>query len=72
MSAETVIRLAVPGKGTLEASTLSFLAECGLRVRRSNPRQYIAQIDSIPELEVVFLRVADIPLLVQDGRCVRR
>lgn len=67
MSAESVIRLAVPGKGTLETSTLAFLAECGLRVRRSNPRQYIAQIESIPELEVVFLRAADIPLLVQDG-----
>ena len=67
MSAESVIRLAVPGKGTMETSTLAFLAECGLRVRRSNPRQYLAQIDSIPELEVVFQRAADIPLLVQDG-----
>ncbi|HEV2583088.1 MAG TPA: ATP phosphoribosyltransferase [Ktedonobacteraceae bacterium] len=67
MSAEAVIRLAVPGKGTLEASTLTFLAECGMRVKRSNPRQYIAQIESIPDLEVVFLRAADIPLLVQDG-----
>jgi ATP phosphoribosyltransferase len=67
MSAEAVIRLAVPGKGMLEASTLTFLAECGLRVKRSNPRQYIAHIDSIPDLEVVFLRAADIPLLVQDG-----
>ena len=67
MSAEPVIRFAVPGKGTLEESTLAFLAECGLRVKRSNPRQYLAQIDSLPELEVVFQRAADIPLLVQDG-----
>lgn len=67
MSGDPIIRLAVPGKGTMEASTLAFLAECGLKVKRSNPRQYLARIDSIPELEVVFQRAADIPLLVQDG-----
>src|SRR5207249_2797789 len=34
---------------------------------RSNPRQYLARIGSLPELEVVFQRAADIPSLVQDG-----
>ncbi len=67
MTDDLALRLAVPGKGTLETSTLSFLAECGLKVKRSNPRQYLASIDSIPDLEVVFQRAADIPLLVQDG-----
>jgi ATP phosphoribosyltransferase len=61
------IRVALPGKGALEASTLAFLAECGMKVNRSNPRQYLARIGSIPELEVVFQRAADIPTLVQDG-----
>jgi ATP phosphoribosyltransferase len=67
MTAEGKIRLAVPGKGVLEADTLAFLAECGMKVNRSNPRQYLARINSLPNLEVVFQRAADIPLLVQDG-----
>jgi ATP phosphoribosyltransferase len=61
------MRLALPGKGALEAATMSFLAECGMKVSRSNPRQYLAKINSMPGLEVVFQRAADIPLLVQDG-----
>jgi ATP phosphoribosyltransferase len=67
MSANAEFRLALPSKGTLEAATQTFLAECGLKVSRSNPRQYLARIKSIPELEVVFQRVTDIPELVQSG-----
>ncbi len=67
MSAEAKVRLALPGKGALETATLSFLAESGLKVNRSNPRQYLARIKSMPEVEVVFQRAADIPLLVQSG-----
>jgi len=67
MNAEGEIRLALPGKGTLEAATLAFLAECGLKVNRNNPRQYLASMSSMPGMEVVFQRAADIPALVQDG-----
>src|SRR5579883_3528312 len=67
MSLEHVIRLALPGKGALEAATLSFLAECGMKVSRNNPRQYIARIQSMPDIEVVFMRAVDIPALVQSG-----
>ncbi|HEY6542545.1 MAG TPA: ATP phosphoribosyltransferase [Ktedonobacteraceae bacterium] len=67
MNSQHEIRLALPGKGTLEAATLSFLAECGLKVNRSNPRQYLASMRSMPGIEVVFQRAADIPTLVQDG-----
>lgn len=63
----STVRLALPGKGALEAATLNFLAECGLKVNRSNPRQYLARIKSMPDVEVVFQRAADIPLLVQSG-----
>ncbi len=66
MSADTKVRLALPSKG-LETATLNFLDECGLKVNRSNPRQYLARIKSIPNVEVVFQRAADIPLLVQSG-----
>src|SRR5436190_15318012 len=67
MNSTSVIRLALPGKGTLESATLAFLAECGMKVNRNNPRQYLASVSSMPDLEVVFQRAADIPLLVQDG-----
>jgi len=67
MTAQNEVRLALPGKGALEAATLNFLAECGMKVNRSNPRQYLAGIKSMPGVEVVFQRAADIPLLVQDG-----
>ena len=67
MNSTSVIRLALPGKGTLESATLAFLAECGMKVNRNNPRQYLAGVSTLPDLEVVFQRAADIPLLVQDG-----
>lgn len=67
MSAEPTIRLALCGKGALETATSAFLAECGMQVKRKSPRQYLARIDSMPELEVVYQRATDIPTLVQDG-----
>jgi ATP phosphoribosyltransferase len=67
VNAAAVARLALPGKGALEAATLAFLAEAGMKVNRSNPRQYLARIGGMPELEVVFQRAADIPSLVQEG-----
>src|SRR5690348_11058812 len=67
VSVKPEVRLALPGKGALEAATLAFLAECGMKVSRSNPRQYLARMRSMPELEVVFQRAADIPALVQSG-----
>lgn len=67
MSTEAEIRLALPGKGALEVATMAFLAECGMKVSRSNPRQYLARIRSMPDMEVVFQRAADIPALVQGG-----
>lgn len=70
MVAEPEIRLALPSKGALETETSAFLAECGMKVNRKNPRQYLARISSMPRLGVVFQRVADIPALVQDGDAV--
>lgn len=61
------IRLALPSKGELEASTLGFLAASGLDVDRSNPRQYTASVPSFPEMAVSFQRAADIPSKVGEG-----
>lgn len=70
MAEEAEIRMALPSKGALETATSAFLAECGMKVSRKNPRQYLARIASMPDLGVVFQRVADIPALVQDGDAV--
>jgi ATP phosphoribosyltransferase len=67
MSINSRIRLALPSKGALEGPTQNFLAECGMKVNRNNPRQYLARIKSMPDIEVVFQRSADIPALVQSG-----
>lgn len=61
------IRLALPSKGRMEEETHGFLQACGLIVNKVNPRQYIAQIDDIPGLEVWFQRSADVVRKVRDG-----
>jgi ATP phosphoribosyltransferase len=38
-----------------------------MKVNRNNPRQYLARMGSMPDVEVVFQRAADVPLLVQNG-----
>jgi ATP phosphoribosyltransferase len=57
----SLLRLALPSKGW-EEDVLRFLGQCGLRVDRSNPRQYRARMRGLPTgpAEVVFQRAADI------------
>ena len=57
----SILRLGLPSKGW-EDDTLRFLSQCGLRVDRSNPRQYRARMRGLPTgaAEVVFQRAADI------------
>jgi ATP phosphoribosyltransferase len=64
---QTPVRLVVPSKGVLEAPTLAFLAQCGLGVSKSNARQYLAAIPVLPQVSVLFQRVADIVTLVEQG-----
>ncbi len=55
------LRIALPSKG-MEEDTLQFLRRCGLRVDRTNPRQYRASMIGLPEgpAEIVFQRATDI------------
>ena len=55
------LRIGLPSKGW-EDDVLRFLGQCGLRVDRSNPRQYRAQMRGLPTgpAEVVFQRATDI------------
>ncbi len=61
------IRLALASKGRMEEETLAFLEACGLHVTKLNPRQYIASMPAIPELEVWFQRSDDIVRKVRHG-----
>ena len=61
------IRLALPSKGRLAGDSLEFLEASGLKVYRPNPRQYEAQIPSLPELTVMFQRPGDIAVSVRQG-----
>jgi ATP phosphoribosyltransferase len=55
------LRLGLPSKGW-EEDVLRFLGHCGLRIDRSNPRQYRARMRGLPSgpAEVVFQRATDI------------
>jgi ATP phosphoribosyltransferase len=61
------VRIALPSKGHLEEQTLAFLRECGLRVDKTNPRQYSARIPALPDVLVLFQRVRDIPKSIASG-----
>ena len=61
------IRIALPSKGMLAEGSKKLLAEAGLSVYNPNPRQYIAWIQLLPEVEVIFQRPGDIVISVRDG-----
>ena len=67
MTEPTSLRLSLPSKGRLQDDSMGFLAECGLSVYKSNPRQYQAKMPALPELTVLFQRPADIVVSVRDG-----
>ncbi|KMZ64106.1 hypothetical protein ZOSMA_381G00130 [Zostera marina] len=55
-----VIRLGLPSKGRMADETLDLLKKCQLTVRQVNPRQYVADIPQLANLEVWFQRPKDI------------
>lgn len=59
-SDRTEVRLGLPSKGRMAADSLDLLKDCQLSVRQVNPRQYVAEIPQIPNLEVWFQRPKDI------------
>jgi ATP phosphoribosyltransferase len=61
------LRLSLPSKGRLADGRMQFLEECGLRVAKTNPRQYKAFIPSLQEVAVLFQRPGDIVVSVRDG-----
>ena len=51
----------------MDDETRFLLRSCGLAVNKVNPRQYIARIAEMPNLEVWFQRSADVVRKVRDG-----
>ncbi|URD83483.1 ATP phosphoribosyltransferase [Musa troglodytarum] len=62
-----VVRLGLPSKGRMADETLSLLKNCQLSVRQLNPRQYVADIPQLSNLEVWFQRPKDIVFKIQSG-----
>ncbi|CAL9131040.1 unnamed protein product [Musa acuminata var. zebrina] len=62
-----VVRLGLPSKGRMADETLSLLKNCQLSVRQLNPRQYVADIPQLSNLEVWFQRPKDIVCKIQSG-----
>lgn len=60
-------RLALPSKGRMEEETLEFLRECGLEVKKPDPRRYSASMPGMPFVSVVFQRARDIPRSLSSG-----
>ncbi|KAK4801752.1 hypothetical protein SAY86_022239 [Trapa natans] len=54
------IRLGLPSKGRMAVDTLDLLKDCQLHVKQVNPRQYVAEIPQLSNLEVWFQRPKDI------------
>ncbi|OWM79342.1 ATP phosphoribosyltransferase 1, chloroplastic-like [Punica granatum] len=60
VSERSAIRLGLPSKGRMAADTLELLKNCQLSVKQVNPRQYVAEIPQLSNLEVWFQRPKDI------------
>jgi ATP phosphoribosyltransferase len=61
------LRLVLPSDGELSETTLGFMKDCGLGVRRPSARRYTAHIPALPGIEVLFQRTADITHKVEEG-----
>lgn len=61
------VRLSLPSKGRLAEDCIDFLAACGLKIYKPNPRQYEATIPDMPGLLILFQRPVDIVVSVRDG-----
>lgn len=52
--------MGIPSKGRMAEDTLQLLKDCQLNVYKPNPRQYVASIPQLPDMEVWFQRATDV------------
>ena len=64
---KALLRLALPSDGELYDSTMNFMRACGLTVSRPNSRRYTGTVPSIPGVEILFQRSADVSQKVEEG-----
>ena len=64
---QAALHLILPSDGDLHQPTLNFMAACGLPVFRPSARRYTAKIPSLPGVEVLFQRAADVTQKVEEG-----
>ena len=62
------LRFGVPRKGAWEDQALTFLEDCGLRVRRGSERQLVATMPAMPGVTVLLQRAEDVLRQVIDGK----
>ncbi len=60
------IRFGLPSKGRMYNKTIDLFKKCGLNIEKEN-RSYLASIEEIPEIEIVFQRQEDIIQGVKTG-----
>ncbi len=64
---KALLRMALPSDGELYDSTMNFMRACGLTVSRPNSRRYTGTVPSIPGVEILFQRSADVSQKVEEG-----
>jgi len=57
---ERALRIGLPSKGRMAEDTIDLLKSSQLNVKKINPRQYVAKIAQIPNVEVWFQRASDV------------
>src|SRR5512145_3467271 len=67
MTQRNDIRLSLPSKGRLSEDAVEFLAACGIKIHKPNPRQYAASIPALPGVTVLYQRPTDTVVSVRDG-----
>ncbi|XP_057820346.2 ATP phosphoribosyltransferase 1, chloroplastic isoform X2 [Cryptomeria japonica] len=63
----SVVRLGLPSKGRMAEEILALLKDCQLGIRQANPRQYVAHVPGLSNLEVWFQRPKDIVRKLMSG-----
>lgn len=62
-----MLHFAIPSKGSAYDGTVQLFKNCGLRISRTNPRQYTARLRGLPDTELLLYRPTDIVQKVADG-----
>ncbi|HZV01373.1 MAG TPA: ATP phosphoribosyltransferase, partial [Planctomycetota bacterium] len=63
----SVVRVALPSKGSLSEPMFAFLRECGLGIDRPSARSYSARFRGLEGIEVSFLRAPEIVERIRSG-----